>query len=161
MLALDCKTELGRMPRRRRKRRHWRPETRGDCPLTRPCPYVGCKYHLLLHVAGDGALEIAGSKGTTGRKPAIEPTPIEEAMFIEAAVDRLTELPESCALDVADRRCVLRPSEVAKLMGYTKRRISQIEVALRDRLRAAGQDAGDVGQWLEMALQNGVIEWPS
>jgi hypothetical protein len=29
----------------------WRPRTRGDCAsVPRPCPYVGCKYHLGVDV---------------------------------------------------------------------------------------------------------------
>lgn len=151
------------MPRRRRKRQRHpdAPRTRADCvDGFRPCPWVSCRYHLLLYVRADGTFELAHHKGITGRKRAIRPTPEEEAAWIKNAVNRLSRMEESCALDVAARGGLL-PSEIAKLAGLTKQRISQIESALRERLRAEGQEDGEAGTWLAMALEDGVIEWPS
>lgn len=51
-----------------------RPKTRADCAsVPRPCPYVGCRYHLAIDVRRSGSLVI------------------------------IDNLPESCALDVAEK----------------------------------------------------------
>jgi hypothetical protein len=56
-----------------------RPRTRGDCvDGPRPCPFVACRQHLLIHSIG------------IDREP--------RSHFAE-----LDEMPETCALDVADR----------------------------------------------------------
>lgn len=35
-----------------------RPRTRGDCAkVERPCPYVGCKYHIYIDVTRNGGLK--------------------------------------------------------------------------------------------------------
>lgn len=37
---------------------HWRPQVRGDCiGGPRPCPYVACRYNLLLEVTPTGSLK--------------------------------------------------------------------------------------------------------
>lgn len=55
-----------------------RPKTRADCvDGERPCPFVSCRHHLFLDVMANGN--------------------------IQTRADEVEELPETCALDVADR----------------------------------------------------------
>jgi len=60
---------------------YYKPKTRAECADgARPCPYVSCKYHLYIDVSPrTGAIKL--------NFPDLE----------------VWELPESCALDVADR----------------------------------------------------------
>lgn len=61
---------------------HRRPKTRADCDnVPRPCPYVGCRYHLFLEVTGNGSIQFPHGDG----------------------LDALEALPVSCALDAAEQ----------------------------------------------------------
>lgn len=83
---------------------HWRPATRGECPTERPCPYVGCRYHLYLEVRpGSGALVLTW--------PDREPD----------------EIPETCALDVGERGGASL-KDVARAFDLTRQRVQQIEI---------------------------------
>lgn len=95
-----------------------RPQHRRDCLQgERPCPFVSCRYHLYLDVQSNGKI-----------------------LFPHGEVD-LDQLPQTCALDVADHgEHVL--SEVGEVIGLTRERIRQIEeIALR-HLRQALKRAG-------------------
>lgn len=108
-----------------------RPRTRGDCQAgPRPCPWYGCRFHLGLDLKSSGA-------------------PI--------AAD-LDAVPESCALDVADRGPVTL-EEVATLLpalegsaagtvGLSRERVRQIELQalekVRKRLAGEGFEAADM-----------------
>lgn len=83
---------------------YWRPKRRCDCAkVPRPCPYVGCRYHLYLDVdESTGAI--------TFRFPR---TPV-------------SELRESCALDVADRG-EHRLQEIGDFLRVSREYIRQIE----------------------------------
>ncbi len=88
---------------------HIRPRTRGDCDhFGRPCPYVGCRYHLYLEVREKtGAIKL--------RFPGKEPADLEE----------------SCALDAAEEGGMTL-SAIGQRMNLTRERIRQIErIALR------------------------------
>lgn len=88
-----------------------RPRTRGDCvDGPRPCPYLGCKYHLALDVSPAGSL------------------------FDNFPNRDLDELEETCALDVADRGGVTL-ERIGELLNVTRERIRQIEARV---LRRAG-----------------------
>lgn len=101
--------------RRREVRRTWeqeppllpeerllRPKTRGDCKDgPRPCPWVGCRYHMYLEVTEDGGLRFS-----TWLQP--------------------EEMTESCVLDIADRG-ELEAVSVARVLGSCRQRIEQIE----------------------------------
>ena len=90
------------------------PKTRGDCVNgARPCPHVRCTYHLLLDVTDKGNIKWN---------------------FPDAGVD-LEQLPETCALDVADRGG-LRLEDVGKLMNMTRERVRQIERVACNKLMA-------------------------
>jgi hypothetical protein len=83
-----------------------RPKTRAECVSgPRPCPWVGCRYHLQLDVRQSGA--IWGAERECG---------------------------VTCALDVADHD-ELTLAQIAKLLGYTYSRVQQIYEAALQKLR--------------------------
>lgn len=92
-----------------------RPRKRVDCKGgARPCPYVGCRYNLYLDIKRNGSIKL--------NFPRLE----------------VWNMPETCALDVADsmaesRGCTLR--EIAGLMGLTRERVRQMELNILSRLR--------------------------
>ena len=84
-----------------------RPETRADCRhgphAERPCPFVSCKHHLYLDVnERTGSIKL--------NFPDLE----------------VWELPETCALDIADRGGITL-EEVGEIMNLTRERIRQLE----------------------------------
>lgn len=88
-----------------------RPQTRGDCrDGLRPCPFVGCKYHLYLDVNPD--------------------THSIKKNFPHKDV---WELDDTCALDVAERGG-LTLEEVGELLNLTRERIRQMEAVGVKRL---------------------------
>jgi len=89
-----------------------RPETRADCEgHVGPCPWVRCKWHLYLSVNEDnGNIKL--------NFPDLE----------------VWELPETCALDVADREGMTL-EEVGAIMNLTRERIRQLEVIAFRRLK--------------------------
>ena len=97
-----------------------RPKTRGDCvDAPRPCPWVSCKYHLLLEVSGE-----------TGSIKFIWP-------------DREIDTIETCTLDVGDRGGATL-DEVGKHMNITRERARQIEAAALLKLKRS-RIAGNEG----------------
>ncbi len=82
-----------------------RPRTRSQCESdARPCPFVSCKHHLYLDVsARTGAIKL--------NFPDID----------------VWDMPETCALDVADRGGTTL-EEVGAIMNLTRERIRQVEV---------------------------------
>ena len=104
-----------------------RPQTRGDCVNgPRPCPWVGCRHHLLL--------DLTRSKGL--RAPALRlavPSPppalrySADARLVEAftdeAVERLSRMHETCSLDVADASAMRNSVEVASILGVSRQDI--------------------------------------
>lgn len=84
-----------------------RPATRGDClpggwNEARPCPFVRCKYALYLDVSASGAVKF--------NFPHLDPD----------------EIPETCALDVADRGGATL-EEVGEFMAIVRERVRQVE----------------------------------
>lgn len=93
-----------------------RPLTRGDCleggmNEQRPCPYVGCKYHLYLDVQATGNVRM----NFVGRE--------------------IEDLEHTCALDVADDGGATLES-VAQLLSISRERIRQIEDKAMRKLKA-------------------------
>lgn len=79
-----------------------RPRTRADCAGgPRPCPWAGCRHHLLLEITPE-----------TGR--------------IVLQERELEDLPETCALDVAERGGLNQP-DTGALLGVTRQRVDQLE----------------------------------
>lgn len=96
-----------------------RPASRGDCPETRPCPWVGCRYHLALTVRQDGSLQVWTETRGPGRPKALaaralSPNRVRE--FEERVLGALEDMPHTCALDaVTDREIPL--TSIGSLLG--------------------------------------------
>lgn len=99
-----------------------RPQTRAQCQVEqRPCPWVACKHHLYLDVNPEtGSIKI--------NFPDLEPW----------------ELPQTCALDVAERGGITL-EEVGEIMNLTRERIRQVEVRGLVKIRAASPSPEDLG----------------
>lgn len=98
-----------------------RPETRGECQhgahAERPCPFVSCKHHLYLDVNDrTGSIKL--------NFPDLE----------------VWELPETCALDIADRGGITL-EEVGEIMNLTRERIRQLETRGLAKLKALNEMA--------------------
>lgn len=88
-----------------------RPKTRGDCQgAGRPCPWIGCRYHL----AGD----VSAADSLVLRFSGVAPWKVVE----------------TCALDVADRG-EHTLEEVGGFLNVTRERARQIEKDAFDKLR--------------------------
>jgi hypothetical protein len=95
------------------------PLTRGGCEeIERPCPLVSCRYHLFLDV-----------DPCTGSIKFNFPDLVDDD-----ETPLLDEMPETCALDVADRSHVTLEA-LGELLNLTRERARQIEVALFEVLR--------------------------
>jgi len=90
----------------------FRPRSRRDCAdAPRPCPWVGCKYHLYLDInPRTGSIKL--------NFPDIEPW----------------EMVDSCVLDIADRGPVTL-EDVGRIMNLTRERIRQLEASASDKIR--------------------------
>lgn len=90
-----------------------RPVTRADCAdVPRPCPWVGCHWHLYLDVSARGAIKF--------NFPHLQPE----------------DMAESCALDVADRG-PHRLEDVGQIINVTRERVRQIQVRATSKLDRA------------------------
>ncbi len=102
---------------------HSRPRTRAECRNgPRPCPYVGCYYHLYLDVDPQtGSIKFN---------------------FPDVPPDELERLPDTCALDVAERG-ELTLDEISSLMNFQARERSRqiVEQVIR-RLRPLLEELG-------------------
>lgn len=101
-----------------------RPETRAECAnMQRPCPFVSCKYHLYLDInPNTGSIKI--------NFPHLE----------------VWEMPDTCALDVADRGGITL-EDVGEIVNLTRERIRQVEAVGLAKLREAGIKI-DLGSYL-------------
>ncbi len=90
-----------------------RPKTRAECvDDERPCPWVGCKYHLYLDInPKTGSIKL--------NFPDIEPE----------------DLADSCVLDIADRGPVTL-EDVGRIMNLTRERIRQLEAGAAEKIRS-------------------------
>jgi hypothetical protein len=79
-----------------------RPKTRGDCKGgIRPCPFVGCRFHLYLEVSHAGSVTVNFD-------------------------GEVWDMGETCALDVADRGDHML-EEIANVLGCTREAIRLVE----------------------------------
>lgn len=139
-----------------------RPRTRGDClDGPRPCVYVACKHHLLLSIdetrgrprkgAPGQAVSIAGERGTV--TPRSTPEAVEA--WTERAAETLLEMPDTCALDVAERGRQ-KLVEIGRVLRLTRERVRQIEMkALRHAAHAARAHRETVVELLSVARPGG------
>lgn len=93
----------------------------------RPCPWVSCKYHLALSITRYGSIRVLVSG---------KPTTFEEICNGVAKV--LTEMPYTCALDVADRGGMTLES-IAEFTGLTRERVRQVEDAALEKARETAE----------------------
>ncbi len=94
---------------------YWRPATRGECAnVSRPCPYVSCKYHLYIDV-----------------------NPRTGSIKINFPDREVWELDNSCALDVSGQGGITL-EEVGDILNLTRERIRQVEVRGLLKLKEAG-----------------------
>lgn len=92
-----------------------RPSTRGECVNgIRPCPFVSCRYHLYLDVAGEDI----------------------RLNFPDKEPD---ELQETCVLDVADRGGITL-EELGSILDVTKECVRQNEVKAERGMRMSMKD---------------------
>lgn len=90
-----------------------RPAKRSDCMgIPRPCPFVGCRYHLFLDVN-----ETTGS--IKFNFPNLEPH----------------QLLDSCSLDLVDQHQELTLEYIGEIMNLSRERIRQIEEMTMDRFK--------------------------
>ena len=92
-----------------------RPKLREDCAQAeRPCPFVSCKHHLYLDVNPEtGSIKL--------NFPDLE----------------VSEMAETCSLDVADRGGITL-EEVGEILNLTRERIRQVEVRGLLKLKMVG-----------------------
>lgn len=95
-----------------------RPTQRGECPVKRPCPFVGCKYHLYLDITDTGSIKYNFYD--------IEPW----------------ELTPTCALDIADDGGdeLLSLTDIGEYIGLTRERVRQIEKQAIRKLKELKHD---------------------
>jgi hypothetical protein len=95
-----------------------RPRTRAECRAeARPCPWVGCRHHLLLELAMPMTEQRKDPRAMTlrlnapaagrvryGRRPGLHVGAAANVVraWIDDAVAALMSMPYTCALDVAD-----------------------------------------------------------
>lgn len=100
-----------------------RPKTRGDCVGgQRPCPWVGCKWHLAIDVNEAGSLKI--------NFPATNATDDLTDEYID-----WDSMKETCSLDVVDKSNGLLPSEIGQLLNCVESNIQRIEHDYLTKLR--------------------------
>lgn len=88
-----------------------RPRTRGDCiDGPRPCPWVSCRQHLAYDVRPSGSL-----------------TTVFPLRALEA-------LPDTCALDVADRGATSL-EDIGERLNIVRERVRQLEAIALARVR--------------------------
>lgn len=108
-----------------------RPSRRGDClqgeHAQRPCPFVSCKHHLYLDV-----------------------NPRNGSVRVNFPDVEVWDLPETCALDVADLAPEVR-REVACALGVSEQRVEQIESKAIERIRRS-EILARLSDFLEGAL---------
>lgn len=123
-----------------------RPETVGDCRhAVRPCPWVSCRFNLLIDVLEDGSIVInAKYRRPDGAQRVIAAKPETEERFqdeiedaIEVWFDEPTPPVRSCVLDETMHRYSddKQLDEIAELMFVSRERIRQIEAAALIKVR--------------------------
>lgn len=130
-----------------------RPTTRAEClQEARPCPWVGCKHHLLLEVSLSETgrdlrptslrlnRQVLGRGRSTGRRSGLASGAAQDVVnrWIDDAVEWLAGMVYSCSLDVPDQYPDGVPARgVGLALGVSDSEArTELELA-GDRLRAA------------------------
>jgi hypothetical protein len=97
-----------------------RPLTRGECAdFERPCPYIGCRYHLFMDYTTRG---------------------VPDSLWWSRDPLRMDQ---TCCLDIADAGPITL-EEVGEMLGLTRERVRQIEtmamLRVQDRFDEMGLD---------------------
>ncbi len=111
-----------------------RPRVRSECQSgPRPCPWVGCRYHLYLdlYTTGDPAKPVPG-------------------LIIHHSDKEPTELRDTCLLDLAGRG-PLTLAEIGEIFDLSRERVRQIESSALRKLHRMGVtlDDGSLARILE------------
>lgn len=124
-----------------------RPRTRGEClEEARPCPWVGCRDHLLLDLApplrsGQPPGLMLNVKGTARRRRLSSSADASEVdTWTDRAVSTLMVMTDTCARDIA-KRGALTTAEVGRKLGVTKEQARVELIAARTKAMQAGGDA--------------------
>lgn len=158
----------------RRQAKEWglvRPRNRRQCKnKPRPCPWVSCRYHLLLDVNERGSIRMNLARLEAVERDAGKRTVRRNVggqrfeAWSDDAVDRLFELSETCALDVADRGAHAL-HEVGDTMSMTREGARLIEASGLLKMKAAkeawSEAAGDSVGRREAEDPLGVPESPT
>ncbi len=142
----------------------------------RPCPFVGCPSHLLLdyiHGQAHAAPSLTLNRARLpmflpadhvperGRRRELPPTTqlgsADDLGFQRRAVERLWELPETCAREVAERTGGLEIRALSKMLGAEEDEVGMdlddVLCAMRGAAILAGASGDDdAGEMLERAL---------
>ncbi len=102
-----------------------RPKTRGECPESRPCPWVSCRYHLLIDAREDSLVRI-GDRSLTSRTLNRTSDRDRVREWTQDALRELETVSETCALDVADEGAT-KLADLGEILGITREGIRQIE----------------------------------
>ena len=111
------------------------PRTRGECACgPRPCPWVGCRYHLLIL---EPTRNLDALRGRRHDLPVLRYNKLLQDLTAETIEAfpalALAMLPETCALDVAEEGGKTFEA-VAELFGTTRERIRQLQAVAFERL---------------------------
>lgn len=119
--------------------------TREGCSSqARPCLWVSCKYHLVLDInPATGSIHLNTGARSRRTLPVWQRLGTEE--WLERAADAVLDMPETCALDVAERGGASL-EEIAALLGITRERARQIEVEALAKLRLSAAEGVDGDQ---------------
>lgn len=99
-----------------------RPAKRGDCEqMSRPCPYVSCRHHLLIDVTRKGSL-ISRMIGRPYVRASGKTSGSAHDKLIEGwsddVVKSLGEMTQTCSLDVAATGPI-NETQIAALIGVS------------------------------------------
>jgi hypothetical protein len=110
------------------------PESRSECrDGARPCPLVSCRFHLLLDT-GAQAVNPRTQEKLAGQAQLHFTRTLDESSEDDIA-DVLREMPETCALDVADRGATTSRA-IAELLGINRRQgVEELVSAALEKIR--------------------------